>query len=379
MKPIFRICIAFAYLLIPVFGSAQNSGDFTKQIEVIPPSPVSYQMSKYGGINLSMISGSPNISIPLLNYNVKSLSVPISLKYTSNGIKVDQIAGRTGMGFDFEAGGMITRIVYGQPDERGPSLAVPSNLSNPSPELLNFFTLASDGADDTQPDLYNFSFAGYSGKFIIVGGVVKQLVKSELKIIPNAEGYGFKIIAPNGNKYYFGGPGAIELSDSETTCSRKTGYASTTGWNLKKIVAYTGEEINFTYQLRNCKYTIGVNETITQKQPGQLTACANGTQLFPEEYTFKFCANILDNTYNLLTEISSNLSGLVKFSYSPRTDVAGEYLLSKIRYFANTDSTGLQKSFVFNYIYGNSGGASYINSFNSLPSFQYRPFLSSLE
>ncbi|WP_233165914.1 hypothetical protein, partial [Pedobacter sp. ASV12] len=100
MKPIFRICIAFAYLLIPVFGSAQNSGDFTKQIEVIPPSPVSYQMSKYGGINLSMISGSPNISIPLLNYNVKSLSVPISLKYTSNGIKVDQIAGRTGMGFD---------------------------------------------------------------------------------------------------------------------------------------------------------------------------------------------------------------------------------------------------------------------------------------
>ena len=55
--------------------------------------------------------------IPLYNFSDGNLSVPISLSYSSNGLKVDEFPSLTGMSWILNAGGVITRTVNGAMDE----------------------------------------------------------------------------------------------------------------------------------------------------------------------------------------------------------------------------------------------------------------------
>ena len=66
---------------------------------------------------VSLTNGTVNIEIPIYTFKDHDITVPISLKYDASGIKVDAHPGVVGQNWRLNAGGAITRIVKGMPDE----------------------------------------------------------------------------------------------------------------------------------------------------------------------------------------------------------------------------------------------------------------------
>src|SRR5579862_2405267 len=81
-----------------------------------------------GQVNLQ--TGSAVYNLSLFNWqDAKSnLSLGVALNYDSkNGLKVDEIASNIGQGWNLTAGGVITRIQMGEPDDQYPSTNFNSN------------------------------------------------------------------------------------------------------------------------------------------------------------------------------------------------------------------------------------------------------------
>ncbi len=81
--------------------------EFTK---IIPPSPTAYELGKYGQIPVGYFTGTPNVSVPIYTYKAGNLSVPISLSYNSNGIKVDQLSSNVGLGWSLNVGESLPEL-----------------------------------------------------------------------------------------------------------------------------------------------------------------------------------------------------------------------------------------------------------------------------
>jgi|TARA_B110000090_G_C13196719_1_gene375326 hypothetical protein len=78
---------------------------------VLPASPSASEFLKYGEVPVSKYTGVPNISIPIYSIQAKGLTIPINLSYHSNGFKVNEEAGWTGLGWSLNTGGSIVQIV----------------------------------------------------------------------------------------------------------------------------------------------------------------------------------------------------------------------------------------------------------------------------
>ena len=79
--------------------------------------PNAASLGLYGDIPVSLFTGTPNISIPLYNIEVKDFVLPVSLSYHAAGIRPDQRASWTGLGWTLNVGGVITRNVNDMPDD----------------------------------------------------------------------------------------------------------------------------------------------------------------------------------------------------------------------------------------------------------------------
>lgn len=87
--------------------------------DVIPPSPTSAALGKYGDVPTDLHHGTPNISIPLYEIVVDDIRVPISLSFHASGHKVGEQASWVGLGWSLNAGGVVNRSMRGKPDEDG--------------------------------------------------------------------------------------------------------------------------------------------------------------------------------------------------------------------------------------------------------------------
>lgn len=130
-------------LLMTMFNIASICQDEITLPEVTPPSPTAYELGKYGQIPVGEFTGTPNVNIPLYEYKTRNLSVPISLSYSSNGIKVDQMETNVGLGWSLNVGGVVTRIIRDQPDELNDVFFPEEELSNvglSSPMALDYLS-----------------------------------------------------------------------------------------------------------------------------------------------------------------------------------------------------------------------------------------------
>lgn len=80
-------------------------------------SPAVQQMQRAIDIPVSYFTGSANITVPVYTATAKGISLPIAISYQSGGIKADDRSGLVGLGWNLNAGGVITRNVQGNPDE----------------------------------------------------------------------------------------------------------------------------------------------------------------------------------------------------------------------------------------------------------------------
>lgn len=175
----FTLLILISTLYSPINIIAQDTfDDFTyKSIQ----SPNAYSLGKFGEIPVGLYNGIPNISIPLTEIKAGSFSLPISLDYHAGGIKAQEIASWAGLGWSVNAGGVITRSVRGYNDMDSNigyfynQLDLDEIFSDPMGNTAQTIyqsldRYASQTYLDSEPDIFFYNFAGYSGKFVLPHG-----------------------------------------------------------------------------------------------------------------------------------------------------------------------------------------------------------------
>jgi YD repeat-containing protein len=188
MKSFFVTGFILFLLSLTVNGQNEIMGK-----SAIPPSPEAVAFAKYGEIPVSYYTGIPEIGVPIFKITDGNLELPISLSYHSGGHKVEEIASWVGLGWTLNAGGMVTRVVRGYPDEinsnwstyvNKPATAVLDGAgSNTLTNMEKYLYLSSNvnGCIDLEPDIYYYNFNGYTGKFFF-DWEKKLIVSSNKKI-----------------------------------------------------------------------------------------------------------------------------------------------------------------------------------------------------
>lgn len=256
------------------------------------PSPTASNLGLYGEIPVSEYTGTPNISIPLYEFKTKSFTIPVTLSYHPSGIRPELHPGPTGLGWTLLTGGAITREVrrladendskgttgtvgYGYLHNKNGMLAQadwkPSQ--NPADEgKIDSFFNRENLDSDFEADEFSFNFLGISGKFYFdqSGNIRVQsdriltisfdpnnyLYMSELDFANKGSIYRsireFVIIDEWGNRYYFGGKDAVEVS---APISYGLNGLSTkdkmnvTSWFITKAVSANGQDVvTFDYE-----------------------------------------------------------------------------------------------------------------------------------
>lgn len=302
---------------------AQTQSD--EKPNILPPSPTAMQIERYSMIAASLSSGASNAKIPLSSFTSSNVTIPVSLNYSSTGLKVDQVASRVGLGWTLEAGGIVSRSVFGAPDESRPYSAPPAGFPQVTGQpLRDYIEAAKMEAFDTQPDLYSFNFGSYSGRFIIINGVFQKLQQNALKL-EGSPTTGFKITTPAGIKYYFN---TVESSSSINSGNLLYRQQIDNAWYLSKIEHPNGDKIFFKYSTATYFYTTSINQKYRYLEGGSGPGCDNSRQYQTNSTTIK-------NIGVYLTQISCNSrkGGVMQFDYSPRQDVSGDVCLTSIKQF----------------------------------------------
>ncbi len=84
---------------------------------IVPPSPSVASFQQLDFSQVSHYNGLPVINIPVYDLEIGAFKFPINLHYNYNGFKVENMAGWLGLGWDINAGGMISHTVRGKPDD----------------------------------------------------------------------------------------------------------------------------------------------------------------------------------------------------------------------------------------------------------------------
>jgi len=139
-------------------------------------------------VSVNTLTGSANVVIPVYNLTRGAVSCPISLVYSSSGIKPKDVEGTAGMGWQLAVGGSVTRQVRGLPDDAYQDNAGNKNLvgwmyNSSGASSITGFTPANAGTGasctnetsdityinnhftyltDTEPDQFSVSAPGLS-------------------------------------------------------------------------------------------------------------------------------------------------------------------------------------------------------------------------
>lgn len=140
--------------------------------QLIPPPPDVVSHMKFLETPVSLYTGTPQISIPLYTVQEGNYSLPVSMDYNARGIKVSEIASWVGLGWSLNAGGMISREVRTIPDEWSDGFlnSEPPLIPDPQTSLNGIKDVDmqkhASGHKDNEPDIFYYSFAGHTGRFI---------------------------------------------------------------------------------------------------------------------------------------------------------------------------------------------------------------------
>ncbi|KFF11987.1 hypothetical protein IQ37_19435 [Chryseobacterium piperi] len=246
----------FVFLQYLVSGQGANPEISNELPKIIPPSPSVSSLMRFEEIPVNNYTGIPDISIPLFNTPLSTnLNIDIGLKYHAAGVNSTQISSDVGVGWSLFAGGSISRVVRGLPDE----LKILPTGNNTSPtstpfgkigiyhndisndrnnyyyfveNILNntkdyykpqlsqqeqnignefLWNTTVKGKYDTEHDLWQFNFMGFSGRFyikkignqLIIQPLDEYRIRIENQYNNNFEPIGFIIYDEYGYKYTF--------------------------------------------------------------------------------------------------------------------------------------------------------------------------------
>ncbi|MFT3945349.1 MAG: hypothetical protein QM763_00130 [Agriterribacter sp.] len=350
---------------------------------IIPSSPTSASLGRYGDIPVSLFNGSPNIQIPIYDIKTPNHSLQIYIRYDASGTKVKQDASWIGLGWTLEAGGAVTRTIK-QKDDLDQSRwgyyyapALPASSNNDYLEAgtwqtdKNFFNNVYDGVYDAEADIFSYNFCGKNGRFVIGknadGSSVFLDEKNSFKITYQNSGWLF--IDGEGYKYYLSTNETEESYASslqnELTTFNGLLYLNpdgngnpTSAWYIDSIVAPTNEKITFTYVKGKSLSLVNFSEQFYKLYNYINSDCEGytGDDLANEYHSYDYSRQDITNVYLQKIEF---VNGSVEFNLSGRLDVElwnAQGLLnpSKLDSIIIKNETTVLSKFSFSYSYFNA-------------------------
>lgn len=283
-------------------------------------SPEAAEIEKYGTIPVGMYTGTANISIPLFTVQSGDLSLPISLKYATTGIRVSQRATWVGLGWSLSAGGAVTRQMKGRPDEDGllrssdrqnfqdyigGNMAVSrygfggdSTDPNTGKYYTDFYLYrVSTGFWDAQPDRYSASAPGLSTSFVFGEAATRlkyddhqlsSLDSSEIILIPYGPTKiekgpgGWQATSAAGTQYRFDDVEQTTTQLLTPSSSSTPNYLSdisyVSAWHLSSIINPAGtDSISIDYNTLPGTWDTSISETVSRDidQEGSIATCSS--------------------------------------------------------------------------------------------------------
>lgn len=221
-----------------------------EMLKVEAPNAASF--NKYIDNPIGLYNGTPEVNVPLYTLKDGSIEIPITLRYNTSGIKVNEEASWVGLGWNLNVGGVITRQpvggidrqpargsetynadknfnaildIYDPERNRRPTDFITTPWSHTMREAFDWFLrepsmrLVQDEGR-LSPDVFYFSYPGGTGKFIIdqrndslymldresdikIESVLERQ-SPPISVTPDAKGIvEFIITLPNGMVHYF--------------------------------------------------------------------------------------------------------------------------------------------------------------------------------
>lgn len=328
-----------------------------------PPSPEAASLiDKNASYSVDYYTGRLNYSIPLFSTNIVGVKLDIGLRYATSGFKVQEIAGSVGLGWNLNAGGVITRYVEGLPDDDVNGYCGINNIGEKTGNTYNdeFFKKITNGDWDSQPDKFYITCLGKSAVFRLDedGQPIMSSSESGLKIEyspfnrvngrANSGPEEWIVSDQSGNRYFFGREW-IETTTSRAN-KREGGTTDKTfisSWFLKEVKTFYNQNLVFHYVKGNTvSYDYYVNTRSYILTQG---ACSiDKPELLGNENV-----NISISEPLYLNAIFSNSieAGYfsISFSYENRTDLTNARKLTGIQ-------VGNKKiSLKYGYFYSNDG------------------------
>lgn len=244
---------SFLILIPGLYAQDPQTMDNPSKWDVDIKTPNAAAFERYGNTPVNLATGLPQINVPIYTIKTTNYALPVYASYHAGGIKVDDLSGDIGLGWNLNAGYTISRTLRGLPDERpngylkplsGPSL-IPSYEYTSSNTTIDTFKVVADGFKDTQPDEFSFSIGGFSGKFILAPGKVILLPDQDVKVEYTLAGsdLSFVLTDSKGIKYYFN-----DFATTYQISCQGDEFPYNSSWYISKIAfPDTKEEITFQY------------------------------------------------------------------------------------------------------------------------------------
>lgn len=302
--------------------------------------------------DVDLYQGKVNINIPLHTIQTTNLSVPISLSYEGgNGIKVQEIASQVGLGWKIKAGGYITRIVRGLPDEDPKGYIGTGNAGHQVNEQLNNKILDKIGTGeiDGEPDLFILVTPSFELTFVFDpnGDPVFNKTKG-IQITHNLRSNGgdinntsWTVKDLDGTIYKFGSRG--DSRESLTTQLNKDTKNFVSAWYLDQIsTPNLKDQINFEYVAGNT-YSF-TDQRLSKLEYEGFGSCSKppSTSTDKVQYTFE-SPKYVSKIWNRTTEL--------RFNYvNDRRDLTNASRLESI-YLYSSFNMNHRKGFKFSHSY----------------------------
>ena len=223
----------------------------------IPTSPQAATMGEYGNVEISPYTGSVQFDIPIHTVKGNYLTAPISLSYNSGGNKVSDLPTWVGIGWNLQAGGVVTRATQGDPDYNSNYYSKDAQITAMRTEVSNQYAKydlmeqALRFQIETQPDIYYFNFPGYSGKFYILPNkqvIFKEITGLNVTVIWKSNGDidGFTFTDNMGLRYLFVLPEETRLQTDDSADGRgglpPKYHVYNSAWHLREITTTQSTE-----------------------------------------------------------------------------------------------------------------------------------------
>ncbi|MGY3215090.1 PKD domain-containing protein [Mucilaginibacter sp. HD30] len=339
-------------------------------------------------VSVNLNTGTSSVVVPIDNIQAGDVTVPVSLAYGSNGVKLKYGEGTAGLGWNLIAGGQITREVRGLPDDYGglggelqgwlysskgaaiDGFAIANNSNPPNctdqTTDLSYISSHFNDYDDTEPDLFSVRAPGLSCNFVFdSNNQIRLAPYQDLKIeydISTTFLGSFTVTNNRGTKYHFtlGNLASMVTStrwdigmpywpEANIKYFKKQYYQYLNlvgyydAWLLTSITDASGNTVSFNYTNKGASSTRDL-----------VAANSGGTGLDSMYAVFN------ESDVNVLSNISAK-GDTVNFSYNTQTnDIVQGTLLSSI------SSKGIK--YAFNYATVNFNKDSVSFEFNCLRS-----------